>query len=114
MLVYLTAQHTTVYLVKITDSSSLSIGAAVAMTFTITFIVTLTVSVIITFLITFVIVKKKFEKIYKTTYQPAQQIPVYETVSTITKSDMKLEANPAYGTSDRVAMNDNPAYQSCK
>jgi len=66
-------------------------------------------------LVTFVIVKKKFEKIYKTTHQPTQQMPVYETVSTtcITKSDMKLEANPAYGTSDRVAMNDNPAYQSC-
>jgi len=112
MLVYLTAQHTNVYLVKITDSTSLSTGAVVTMIFTITFIVTLTVSVIITF-VTFVIVKKKFEKIYKTTYHPTQQMPVYETVSTITKSDMKLEANPAYGTSDRVAMNDNPAYQSC-
>ena len=86
------------------------------MTFTITFIITLTVSVVITFLITFVIVKRKFEKIYKTTHQPTQQMPLYETVITpaITKSDVKLEANPAYGTSDRVIMNDNPAYQSCK
>jgi len=81
-----------------------------------TFLVTLTVSIVIIFLVTFVIVKKKLEKNYKTTHQPTQQMPVYETVSTsaITKSDMKLEANPAYGTSDRVAMNDNPAYQSCK
>jgi len=93
------------------DSSSLSTGAAVA----ITFIVTSTVSVIITFLITFVIVKKKFEKVYKTTHQPTQQMPVYETICipAIIKSDVKLEANPAYGKNDRVAMNDNPAYQSC-
>ncbi|XP_065890845.1 uncharacterized protein [Dysidea avara] len=98
------------------DSSSLSTGVAVAVTFTITFIITLTVSVVITFLITFVIVKRKFEKIYKTTHQSTQQMPLYETVITpaITKSDVKLEANPAYGTSDRVAMNDNPAYLSCK
>ena len=43
-------------------------------------------------------------------------MPLYETVITpaITKTDVKLEANPAYGTSDRVAMNDNPAYLSCK
>jgi len=97
------------------DSSSLSTGAAVAITFTITFLITLTVSVVITFLVTFVIVKRKFKKIDKTTHQPIQQMPTYETVSTpaITKSGVKLEANPAYGTSDRVVMNDNPAYQSC-
>ena len=42
-------------------------------------------------------------------------MPVYETVNTpaITKSDMKLQANPAYGTSCGVVMDDYPAYQSC-
>ena len=103
-------------IVNVIDSSSLSTGVAVAVTFTITFIITLTVSVVITFLITFVIVKRKFEKIYKTTHQPTQQMPLYDTVITpaITKSDVKLEANPAYSTSDRVVMDNNPAYQSCK
>ena len=42
-------------------------------------------------------------------------MPVYETVNTpaITKSDVKLQANPAYGTSGGVVMDGNPAYQSC-
>ena len=42
-------------------------------------------------------------------------MPVYETVNTpaITKSDVKLKANPAYGTSGGVVMDGNPAYQSC-
>ena len=45
-----------------------------------------------------------------------QQMPLYDTVITpaITKSDVKLEANPAYSISDRVTMDNNPAYQSCK
>ena len=87
---------------------------AAIITFTTTFIIRLTVCVFVTFLITFVILKRKFEKIHKTTHQPTQLMPVYETVNTlaITKSDVKLQANPAYGTSGGVVMDDNPAYQS--
>jgi len=42
-------------------------------------------------------------------------MPVYETVDTpaITKSDVKLQTNPAYGTSGGVVIDDYPAYQSC-
>ena len=42
-------------------------------------------------------------------------MPVYETVNTpaITKSDVKLQANPAYGTSGEVVMDDYPTYQNC-
>ena len=88
------------------------------MTFTITFIITLTATVVITFILTFAIVKRKFEKFYNTAKQLPAQTAVYDTVNppAIIKDDhdVKLEANPAYGTTDRVIMDDNPAYESCK
>ena len=33
---------------------------------------------------------------------------------TITKNDMELQPNPAYGTSHKVTMDTNPAYESYK
>ena len=52
---------------------------------------------------------------------PASPLPtalLYEQVGptnqTITKNDLELQPNPAYGTSHKVIMDTNPAYESCK
>ena len=33
---------------------------------------------------------------------------------TSNKANVQLQPNPAYGTSDKVIMDTNPAYESCK
>ena len=48
---------------KISDSSGLSTGAAVAITFAVTFIVSVTTTAIITFIVAYVCVKRTFEKL---------------------------------------------------
>ena len=88
-----------------------------------TFILTLTVTAIITFIVTYcVCVKRTFDK--ANTYNLKQQSPgpqekvLYEQVClpshTVTKNDLELQPNPAYGTSHKVTMDNNPAYESCK
>ena len=47
-----------------------------------------------------------------------QEKVLYEQVcipsKTVTKNDLELQPNPAYGTSSKVVMDTNPAYESCK
>ena len=71
-------------------------------------------------------VKRTLEKTIanNTTHNPNDPILVpqekvlYEEVClpshTVTKNDLELQSNPAYGTSDKVVMDTNPAYVSCK
>ena len=40
--------------------------------------------------------------------------PVVISSDTSDKADVKLQPNPAYGTSHNVVMDTNPAYESCK
>ena len=98
---------------------SLSTDAAVAITFVITFILTLIITAVITFIATYICVKQKFEKIPQDLKDKQQnKTVVYEQVSlpshTVTKDDLKLQPNPAYGSSHKVVMETNPAYDSCK
>ena len=89
-----------------------------------TFILTLTVTAIITFIVTYVCVKRTLDKVntHNVKHQspdPQQKTKVlYEQVtlpsSTVTKNDLELQPNPAYGTSHKVIMDTNPAYISCK
>ena len=81
-----------------------------------TFILTLTVTAIITFIVTYVCVKRTLDNL---NHSPGPQEKVlYEQVRlpshTVTKNDLELQPNPAYGTSHKVIMNTNPAYESCK
>ena len=96
---------------------SLSTEAAVAITFVITFILTLTIATVITSIITYICVKRKFEKILHKSQQQ-NKVVFYEQVGPsnkiITKNDVELQPNPAYGTSHKVTMDTNPAYESCK
>ena len=50
--------------------------------------------------------------------QSPQEKVLYEQVClpshTVTKNDLELQPNPAYGTSHKVIMDTNPAYESCK
>ena len=104
-------------------NSGVSTGAVVAVTFSVTFILTLTVTTIITFIVTYcVCVKRTLDK--AKTHNLKQQSPgpqekvLYEQVClpshTVTKNDLELQPNPAYGTSHKVIMDTNPAYESCK
>ena len=47
-----------------------------------------------------------------------QEKVLYEQVcipsKTVTKNDLELQPNPAYGTSHKVVMATNPAYESCQ
>ena len=102
------------------DNSGISTGAAVVITFAVTFIVSVTATAIITFIMAYVCVKRTFEKANIHSYiEPSSQEKVlYEQVGpsshTITRSNVELQPNPAYGTSCKVALDTNPAYESCK
>ena len=89
---------------------SLSCGVTIAIACGVTFILTLTVSVIITIIVTYTIVKKK--DVQATTGKHS----LYETVHppSSTTSNMELQLNPAYATSDKVIMDNNPAYVNYK
>ena len=104
------------------DESGLSTGAAVAIALVVTFILTLTVTAIITFIVTYVCVKRTLDKAsthnLKHHSPSLQEKVLYEQVRlpshTVTKNDLELQPNPAYGTSHKVTMDTNPAYESCK
>ena len=104
------------------DSDSMSCGSVVAIACVTTFIVTLISASVITFAVTYIFVKKRLASIQQGTTgkHPMATIDtvVYETVGpsrqTITKMDLELQPNPAYGTSHEVTMDANPVYESCK
>ena len=103
------------------NECSVAVGAII---FAVTFILTLTVTAIITFIVAYVCVKRTFEKNYSSddfnNKSPQEKEKVlYEEVHTPThivssKNDLELQPNPAYGTSDKVIMDTNPAYASYK
>ena len=99
------------------DSGSLSTGDIVTITLSLTFILTLTATAIVTFIMTFICIKKKLEKEVNLKSQPPQEKALYEPIDlpsqNITKDDLELQYNPAYGTSHKVIMDTNPAYESC-
>ena len=105
--------------IKISGSDSLSSEAAATITFAVTFIITLTATAIVTFIVTYICcVKKQYESPNNNQLQSPQEKVLYEQVClpshTVTKNDVELQPNPAYGTSDKVIMDTNPAYGSCK
>ena len=84
-----------------------------------TFIITLTATAIVTFIVTYICcVKKQYESPNNNQLQAPQEKVLYEQVClpshTVTKNDVELQPNPAYGTSHKVIMDTNPAYESCK
>ena len=105
------------------NECSVAVGAII---FAVTFILTLTVTAIITFIVTYVCVKRTFEKNCssddfnnKSPQEKEKEKVLYEEVHTPThivssKNDLELQPNPAYGTSDKVIMDTNPAYASYK
>ena len=101
--------------------SGLSTGAVAVITFAVTFIVSVTVTAIITFIVAYICVKRTLEKAYSAhnlNKQSSKDQAVYEQVKlpshTVTKNDLELQPNPAYGTSHSITMDTNPAYGSCK
>ena len=85
----------------------------------ITFILTLIIATVFTAIITYICVKRKFERIIQDfkNKEPNKTV-LYEQVGpnnqTITKDDLELQPNPAYGTSHNMILDTNPAYESCK
>ena len=107
-----------VYVSLKSDSNSLSTGEVATITFVVTFIITLTATAVITFVMTFIFLKKKFGIEVKPNSELPQEKALYELVDspnkTISKVDLELEPNPAYGTIRNVTMDTNAAYESCK
>ena len=103
-------------------SDSLPTGAAVAITFAVTFILTLTVTAIVTFVMTCVCVKRIYESTNNVCnsndMSPQEEKMLYAQVdppcNRTTKNYLELQPNPAYGTSHKVTMDTNPAYETCK
>ena len=106
--------------IESSDSSGLSTAAVGVIICAVTFIPTLTVTAIITFIVTYVCVKRTLDKAdtHDHNKQSPQEKIVYEEVRppshTVTKNDLELQPNPAYGTSHDVIMDTNPAYESYK
>ena len=101
-----------------TSVGSLSTEVAFLITFVITFI-TMIIATIITAIIIYICVKQKFERIIQDFKDKEHNKTVlYEQVGpsnqTITKDDLELQPNPAYGTSHKLIMDTNPAYESYK
>ena len=98
-------------------SDSLPRGV-VAIIFAVTIILTLIVTAVFTFVMTCVCAKR----IYKNTNNVCnsndmslqEKIQVDLPCNPNTKNDLELQPNPAYGTSHKVTMNTNPAYETCK
>ena len=88
-------------------------GATTAIACVVTFILTLIATAIFTFILTYITVKRKSDKVSQGI---SSKHPVYDTVQppSHTTNDMELHPNPAYDTSDKVKMDDNPAYKSYK
>ena len=99
------------------ESDSLSTGVAVVITFAVTFIVSITAIAIITFIVTYFCVKRRFVNA-NPQYQSPQEKVLYEQVNspshTISKDDLELQSNPAYGTGHEVIKDTNAVYESCK
>ena len=104
--------------IKRSDDSGLSTGAAVAITFVVTFILTLAATAIITSIVIYYVKRTyKNDNTRSPNQQPSQDKILYEQMDlpshTVTKNDLKLQPNPAYGTSHKVIMDTNPGYESC-
>jgi len=83
----------------------------------VTFVVTLIVTAIITFIVAYICVKRASNNTNKLNSPSPQEKVLYAVSSpshTITKNDLELQPNPAYGTGNKVIMDANPAYESHK
>ena len=82
------------------DILGLSTGAVIVITFAVTFIVSVTATAIITFIVTYHCVKRKFQSVDRSNQSPQEKV-LYEQVcipsKTVTKNDLELQPNPAYG-----------------
>ena len=108
--------------IESSDDSGLSTVIVVVIASAVTFILTLTVTAIITFIVAYVCVKRSFNEasdLNPKSPGPQEKV-LYEQVClpshTVTKNDLELQPNPAYGTSHKLtmAMDTTPVYESCK
>ena len=84
-----------------------------------TLILTLIITAVITFIVTYICVKQKFKKILQDMKNKQKsETRLYEQIvlpsNTVNKDDLKLQTDPAYGASQKVTVDTNPVYESCK
>ena len=66
-----------------------------------------------------VCIRRKYKRDYAKFQSPPDNKPSYQPVTvgqstgTITKNELELHPNPAYGAGDKMKMNSNPAYNTC-
>ena len=99
-----------------TDDSDNTVGGVIII-FAVTFIVSVTATAIITFIVAYVCVKRKLSSVDLSNQSPQDKV-LYEQVRpsshSITKDDLELQPNPAYGKSHKVTMDATAAYESIK
>ena len=103
-----------------TDSKLLPFDdEVIIIAFAVILVLCIIITALITFIVTCVCIKRKYKKAYAdhSKSQSTQGKTSYETVGhtsgTITKNDLELHPNPAYGSGSKMTMNANPAYKTC-
>ena len=91
--------------------------AAVVITFAVILIVSVTATAIIAFIVTYYCVKRKFVNTNPNSQSPQEKV-LYEQVNSpshsITKDDLEMQKNPAYGSNSEALKGTIPVYESCK
>ena len=91
--------------------------ADIVITFAVTFIVSVTATAIITFIVTYHCVKRKSVNTYPNSQSPQEKV-LYEQVNfpshNITKDDLEMQKNPAYGSNSEAFKGTIPVYETCK
>ena len=96
---------------------SLSTGVAITITNAATFILTLSVTAIITFIIAYFCVKRRFVNPKSQYLSPQEEVLCEQANSPnhiISKDDLELQPDPAYGTGHEVIKVTNAVYENCK
>ena len=99
------------------ELDSLPTGVPVVVTNSVTFIVSVTATAIITFIVAYFCVKRRFvnanphcQSSQEKVLNKQENLPSHS----ISKDDLELQTNPAYGTGHEVIKVTNHAYESCK
>ena len=87
--------------------------------FAVILVLCIIITALITFIVTCVCVKRKYKRGYadhpksQSTHEKISYDTVGQSGGTITKRDLELHPNPAYGSGSKMTMDTNPAYKTC-
>lgn len=99
------------------DYTSLFCGQNRIIAFVVILVLCIIIAVLLTFIVTCICARRRYKRAYADHSRSPQEKTSYETVGntsgTITKDQLELHPNPAYGSGSKMTMNSNPAYKTC-